>query len=492
MVDSSDSGYGPPKGSIGDTSAPQIPMKDLADLAQRQLGYVDPPTNDPAFQPPGNPMAPIKPGDKDNRKTAIIYRDIAITNVAVRWRMDQARNALAAHMTGIFTGSSQLYEAILGDPRVQATLGSRLAALFGREVRFKPANDSRAAKEVCDAWQEDWPALCQDNVQQQMQAWAVGMAFSHAQIVWDKTAARLRPQLRFWNSRYTYYHYELRRYIALTKDGQRAINPGDGKWVQHTPFGAYRGWIHAAVLAITEPWIIRHYAITDWARFSEVHGMPIRKAIVPAAAPQPARDAFQAQLAKLGPETTIMVAHGVDGYGLDYDLELVEAMDKAWESFPGLRDHCDMDITLAMLFQNLTTEVKGGSFAATKSHMDVRQSGTETDNESWKHTLHDQVASCYAYLNYGDASLAPWTDRDVTPKADYAANSAALAALGSAIQAMAAGGFQFKNPDELAVFAEKALGLKGLPTLSMLALEVMQQSKAGQAESQDKAKGFGR
>ena len=96
--------------------------------------------------------------------------------------------------------------------------------------------------------------------------------------------------------------------------------------------------------------------------------MPIKKAIVPASAEENQRDAYEAALSQLATETTIMVSQGNDGVN-SYDLELVEAKDTAWEAFPGLRDHCDMAIVLALMFQNLTTEVKGGSFAATTAHM---------------------------------------------------------------------------------------------------------------------------
>jgi len=62
-------------------------------------------------------------------------------------------------MVGFFESSAQMADSILGDDRVQATLGSRIGGLFGSEIRFKAANDSAAAKEVLEAWQEDWQRI---------------------------------------------------------------------------------------------------------------------------------------------------------------------------------------------------------------------------------------------------------------------------------------------------------------------------------------------
>ena len=102
--------------------------------------------------------------------------------------------------------------------------------------------------------------------------------------------------------------------------------------------------------------------------------------------------------------------------------------------------------------------------------MDVRQSGTERDNTAWMNTDHYQIARPFAYLNYGDADLAPWTDRDVTARADYAANAAALQAFGTGVQAMAAGGLIFKDVKQVQAFLEKALGVKGVPEMTVLDL----------------------
>lgn len=448
-----DPGYGPPPGSSSD-GAPSVALDDLAKM-YGGAAKVD--TNDPAFAAPTDPSKSLTRG-----QTKLVYRDLPLVTIQNTWTVDQARGALYAHMAGMFDASAQLFDSICGDPRVIATLGSRNAGLFGREVRFDAANDSSAAKEVLDAWRAWWPKLERDAAMVEMNIYAIGMGFAPAQLVWDTTGDVWGPFLRPWHPRFTYFHWPSFKYRALSQDGELAILPGNGKWVLHAPFGAYRGWIRGAVRGLAEPWMLRHFATRDMARFSEVHGLPTRVGKVPAVSDPGERSQFEADIANVGADTAMILPQGVDGPEGGYGYELVEARDTAWESFPGLIDRCDMDIVLAILFQNLTTEVKGGSFAATSAHMDIRESGIQGDDQAWTCTL-DQIARPFAWLNFGDADLAPRTYRDVKPRAELETNAKQFLQFATAIEMLARGGVKFKDVDALRKFAAKKFGLDTLP-----------------------------
>ncbi len=349
-----------------------------------------------------------------------------------------------------------------------ATLGSRVSGLFGREARFKAADDSDAAKECMNAWVAWWPRLSGDSAMTELHTSAIGLGVAPGQLVWDTSRPVWGPYIRPWNARYTYYDFTIRRLVALSQDGNMPITPGDGKWINHAPFGEYRGWIRGAIRALAEPWMLRHFAFRDMARFSEIHGIPTRVGMVPAVSEPEERAAFEASIASLGSDTSMILPQGVDGHdGSGYDYKLVEAKDTAWEVFPGLIDRCDMSIILAILFQNLTTEVKGGSFAATDSHMDIRQSGLQGDDAAWQNTIYNQIARPFAYLNFGDADLAPRTWRDVEPRDDLKGNAAQFQAFGTAVETLSRGGFQFKDADAVRLFAAKRFGLDGMPEFTI-------------------------
>lgn len=456
------SGY--PKGSLPDSPyATPIPADQLANAFRRAVGGADLsriPADDIAFQPPLDPLlsTPVK------QRPSLVYRDLPLITIQNAWTVQATRAALQTHMEGIFELSGQLVDSMLGDDRVQATLGSRISGLFGRDVRHTAADDSDAAKECRDAWADHWEEFSSSYALPESHAYSIFMGWMPGQILWDTASEIWKPYARPWHPRFTYYHWPSRRYVAISQDGQLPIIPGDGKWYCHMPFGSYRGWIRGAVRAVAEPWLIRHFAIRDWARYSEVHGLPTRIGYTPAAADPGERAKFEASIAALGSDSAMLIPRGVDANN-GYDYQLREAMAGNWESFPGLRDHCDMAIVLALMFQNLTTEVQGGAFAATRAHMDIREQGLQADNAAWKQTLHRDFQRPFAYLNFGDADLAPWTEWDVAPIDRYEKNVEAFNKFGTTLNQLKQGGMSFENEKELRRFMSDSCGLRDLPKL---------------------------
>jgi hypothetical protein len=447
----------PPRANERGPSGDPITYDQAQDEIDRQAGPETTVRNDPAFGPPGDPLT--RPGVR--ARAEVVARDIPIVVVQNSWGVDQARAALAQHMVGVFERSGQLCDSVLGDDRVIATLGSRRAGLFGREIRFKAANDSAAAKEVLEAWIAHWPQFAGDGQLAIMNDYEVLMGWSDAQLVWDTGGKTWLPYLRHFHPRYEYWHFQLRKMMAVTQDRQIPITGGDGKWVHHSRFGSDRCWIRGAIRAITEPYLGRHWSYRDFMRWCEKHGLATVIAEVPMASDPGERAQFAHQVANLGSESTVMLGKGVDADS-SYGLRLLEAQTLGWEGFVGARDMSDMAIVLALLFQNLTTEVKGGSFAATDSHMDIRDSGIQEDNGAWRSSLM-QVSRPFAYFNYGDASLAPVTEWDVASRKVREANARQWQAFGTGLEGLARGGIKFKNANDVRKFAAEQFGLYNLP-----------------------------
>lgn len=422
-----------------------------------------------------------------NDRVDLVYRDIPNIDILTRWTPHQVSAALASHITGMFEMSGQLVDMIIADDRVTATLNSRMAGLFGREVRFEPADDSRAAKEVLDAWaNKNWPCLTSDGAFYQIAAYQNLFGFWPAQTIYDTGGPLWTQRLDPWHARYTYYNWDIRKLVAITQDGGKAIVPGDGKWFLLAPRGQYRAWMWGTMRAIALAWLLRQYALRDMARFSEVYGAPTRIGWTPAAADPTERDRFQQQLSQLGANTTLLLPRSVDkdtGYG----YELVSVGNADWQIFPGLSDRCDMHITLAILMQSLTTEVKGGSYAATESHMDIRQAGIEADNQAWRASLRNQVARPFAFVNFGDADLAPITYWDVTSRDEQASRAQKLYSVGQSVQIFRQGGVQFKNPQQFREFTLNELGVK-LPEMEFVTPDNGAGSGAADAETEANAK----
>lgn len=413
------------------------------------FGRVIPPKNDPAWQPPKDPLDVKNPRVQAN----VINREIPIVVVQTGWSIQQVRNALEALVIGLFDFPAQLVDSIIGDSRVQSAMASRIGGLMGRPLKFtlppKYKDDDRA-KECLDVWQRHWPTMASEPILSDMQLWATNLGFWVGQELWDTTGEYWLPYLQPWHPRYTYYHWIFRRYIAITLDGQVPIFPGDGHWVIHAPYGLYRGWMRGAVRAISPWWLARNYALRDWARYSERHGMPVGKAITPFGADPAAINKFRADLSQLGQESMLQLPQSGDEQIGKYDLEWLETTDQAWDGFQGLITQCNAEITLAILGQNLTSEVKEGSFAAARIHADVRQAILEADARALSQTIYTQIARPFAAINFGDADLAPITEWDVSPYEDNQVATQCLVSFASAISSLRAAGHKINDVVALA------------------------------------------
>lgn len=418
----------------------QNPDKKILDA----FGNVIVPTDDPAWQPPSDPLQ-----KNDSRvKAGLINREIPITVVQTGWSIAEVRGAIEALVIGLFDAPAQLVDSITGDSRVQSAMQSRTGGLLGKEIRHKlPAKyaDSDLAKECLDAWESHWPNMATEAILADMQLWGSTLGFWTGQQLWDTTGDYWLPYLSTWHARYTYYHWIFRRYIAITLDGQVPISPGDGHWVMHAPFGQYRGWMRGNLRPISPWWLARNYALRDWARHSERHGMPIGKAITPFGAAPDMIQNYRNQLANLGQESIIQLPQSPDPQIGSYDLEWLETNGQSWDGFQGLINQCNAEITLSILGQNLTSEVKEGSFAAARVHADVRQAILEFDARALSQTIYTQMARPFAAINFGNADLAPRSCWDITPYEDNKAAADTAYAIGNTINMLRTAGWKLKK-----------------------------------------------
>ena len=396
-----------------------------------------------AFAPPRDPLdRPDDPG--------VVHRDIPITAISGDWTISGIRSALASHKIGQFALSSILIDDAFGDDRVQATLGSRTGALFGQAVTHERAKADTNG-ECLDAWRSQWQGFvsarpsgkeskrwANQSVMSESKRWAIMMGFSVSEILWDTSVTPWRVTLKPWHPQFIYYRWDIRRFVASTTDGQVVIEPGAGKWFVHAPFGMYRGWIHGAIRAIADKWIIKQLAWRDRARFNERHGLPIIKAYVPAAGDARQKELFIQSMSTLGQEAVVGLPQNVDETG--YDLELLEARDRGSATFRETIEDADRAIILTIKSQNLTTEVVEGSFAAARQHGGTEQVTLEFDDSTFSQDFHEQVARPFAMFNYGDPDMAPYSSWDVEPIEDRGAEAKSILDASTALAALKASG----------------------------------------------------
>lgn len=370
------------------------------------------------------------------------------------WTVAGVRGALGSHERGQFNSSAMLIQALGRDDRLAAVTQTRLAGLFSRDFSVEAAGgeDSDArAKVIAEELEADWTNMFSEADLMELWQWYLFAGVAIGELQWQRTANRWTPRLKVWDLQFAYADEDAQEYSLQTQQGEVRIpfGGGDGKWI--VLGRGSRPWMNGLIRALATPWLVGQFALRDWARYSERHGMPIVKAMVPAIAESEDKDTFMDDMRVLSNETTVQLPTALDDEGkVGFDLELLEATDRSWEGFQGLIHHIQDSYAIALTGNNLTTMIEGGSYAAAREAGSLRNEYAQTDEQELSTELHDQAVTQWATFNFADAEgRVPWPHWDTSPPEDLKLTAETLKLLGDALGALKTGGAQVVDIAEL-------------------------------------------
>lgn len=388
----------------------------------------------PAAVPPAPARRRLVPVTKDG-KLAV---DLPVYTWSEWDSVDRVKAALVALDTGHFLPAAQLCDAMLRDDRIAGVLRTRVNGLLGLPVDVDTGDkdNQKIANEVRDGLREWCP---KPEVKRLLRS-GIMLGVGLGQLAWDTSdTEQWTPRMRWWHPQFLQWRWDTRSYWVQTMGGQIEIAPGDGQWVLYAPDGEQLGWLDAMVRSLAIPWLVRQWARRDWARYSEVHGLPIRVGIVPAKADNDDKERFVQELAQLGSESVIRTPQGSED-GSKFDVKLLEASSASWEGFQALLNKTDVDIAVAALGQNLTTEAgtgTKGSLATAQVHADIKQDVIESDGDTLSDCLHKQVVQVWSAYNFGgDPNAAPRACFHTEPPQDLGSKAAVMQTVGNALTSM--------------------------------------------------------
>ncbi|MCS7069086.1 MAG: DUF935 family protein [Meiothermus sp.] len=368
--------------------------------------------------------------------------DWAPADLTTAWRMAQGGNLSLA---------ADLVDSMLADDRVQATLGTRVRGLLGLPLAFEPANN-REGKTVVRALEADFWSFAPEESLYQLISWGLLLGVGLARLDWQEgESGRLLPRLEVWHPRNLGYDPQRGAWYVQTREGSR-VEPRPGAWWLYTPYGPRRPWAQGLWRALAVPWLVKADAVRYWARDNEVGAIRVGSASGPTT--DAAREQLARDLADLGSSTGIALPEG-------YQLQILAPSGEVWRSKEAAIGWANTALATAILGQNLTTEVQGGSFAAARVHDAVRQDLLEADAEALATSLREQVLSYWAEFNFGDARLAPWPRWETTPPEDRAQQAETLNRLAQAVATLAQAGAPV---DVLALLEAYGVPLASSPT----------------------------
>jgi phage gp29-like protein len=338
------------------------------------------------------------------------------------WTPQLIKAARASADAGNLQLAADFCESAMADDRVSAALQTRTNGLVALPLSFEAGRGQKRLVKALEAG-EDWWASYPATVLAELLRWGIMLGVGLAKQTWVQRGSnidRLVPKIEIWNPRHLRWDWQRRRWM-LKVDGGREIEitPGDGTWILFQPYGENRPWVHGAWRAISYWHLLKTYAIEDWGYYSSKNagghlvveqtgderntGKEKRKEL--------AADLFAAQA-----NSAIVLPPG-------FTLRLVESTADTWQTFEAQKNAADLGQSVAILGQNLSTEVTGPVATGMTLHGRVLQSFINFDGESLPTCVHDQSLVWWAEFNFGARDICPWPVYDTKPPEDRKANA---------------------------------------------------------------------
>lgn len=307
-------------------------------------------------------------------------------------------------------GNYKIYDEILRDDQVKATLNQRVQAVITAPWSVEPASESTADKQAATFVTEQLQRLKFDDLTKKM-LYCRFYGYAVAEIVWgvennhytfDKILVRDRSRFKFDNN----------NRLRLMQDGSMDGILCEPPYFWQTSVGASHddepyglGLAHY----LYWPVIFKRGGIKFWLKFVERFGQPSILGKFPHGSTQDDIDNLLKAIKSISSETGTVVPEGMD-------IALVEAARAGNAEYPKLVEVMDKAISKIVLGQTMTTD-DGSSLSQAQVHYDVRQDIIDSDAKLICESFNDGAIKWLTELNFPNAN-PPILSRKTTPDED--------------------------------------------------------------------------
>lgn len=365
---------------------------------------------------------PLKPSDKRP-----ITDQIAVASVRDRWSTYPSAGLTPGKLARILREADHGYMARLAelaedmeekDCHLYSTLQTRKNAVLGLDWEVMAFSDEKADRRSADMVNDVLNSLegFEDALLDLLDA--IGKGFAVSEIMWAIEGKQVVPASLQWVHQKRFIFGERHELRLVTDDEPvRGIELPPNKFVTHT-YKAKSGWACRAGVLRVVSWIylFKNLDLKDWVQYAEVFGMPLRLGIYDATASEADKEALYEAVVQLGSD-----AAGIISKATEITFIEPKAAGGGHRVFSDLAEYCDRQISKAVLGQTLTSDVgASGSYAASKTHQQVRQDLTEADCKSIAETLRRYLIRPLVLFNYGPeaARRLPWIKFHYEPPED--------------------------------------------------------------------------
>ena len=307
------------------------------------------------------------------------------------------------------------------DPHYGSVLGTRKRALTGLPVTVEAVSDDAQEKEIADAVL----ALTEspefgDMVDELMDA--ISKGYSVVEINWDTKRTPWVPRTRIErkdgkNREIEAYSHRDPRFFMYDRETGKELrlideeDPFNGiplidfphRFIVHEPRLKTGLQIRAGLARlVATAYMCKAYTLTDWMRFAEVFGLPIRVGKYgPGATPQDIQTLINA-VANIGTDAAAAIPDS-----MRIEFESAGAGQGGPDMFKNLAEYLDRQVSKAVLGQTASTEGTAGKLGNEDAQNDVRLDILKSDAKQLSNTLNKYLVRSFVELNWGKRDEYP-------------------------------------------------------------------------------------
>jgi len=326
---------------------------------------------------------------------------------------------------------AQLFEQMEEkDGHLFGEIGKRKNAVLDVEFKVRPASEDRRDVQVAEFVEEFFDNLTDFEDTLVALQDGVGKGFSALEIDWDVSESQALPKdFKFIEQKRFLFTdrsgYLLRIPLLLTDDDPMGIGIPAWKILLHRYGGKSGHPTRSGILRVCAWWFLfKNYSVKDWVIFCEVYGMPLRLGKYDAGATSEDKDALITAISSLGSDAAGIISKTTE-------IEFIEAAKGSVSGalYEKLAQFGNKEMSKAILGQTLTAEVGDkGSYAASKTHNEVRLDLAKADTRADAATIRNQLIRPIVGFNFGWDALIPlyepiWEEAEnVKEKAEWVAS----------------------------------------------------------------------
>lgn len=415
-------------------------------------GTANPGTNHPALPPPGTQHYPINTagysintsgnggtGNTSGKKPQVQIINDWIVPSTLGWDLDSLQAAILQLENGNLFAAHSLMLAMTRDATVAHGLTVRRMSLSALpwEIQFPPS----IPEEARDALLKHWPEAITPQDLATASGYTVMLGLAPATQQWflktepdGKTYWQFRTEIL--ETGHCQYRPDMRNYWFISRGGYTEIVDDGNAWALFKSLGDRRHHLDCAVRTLAVLWFIVQEAIRYHRAYNAEYGRPIKALSVP-------------DQHRLSEDVANLVAQASGLYGgsviilpqfadsqqtANFDLKLVEAKSRGFQTFADLAKVCRDLITLYLVGVLETTGGSSASNAKAQTQLRVADRYTTADARIREDAL-NRILRCWADFNgFVDA---PRYVVDTEPPADEAHRAAVAKDRAAAIKATA-------------------------------------------------------